>query len=947
MERKTVFVSYGHNVFDQVVFKLVDDLDKENLFDVFLDTHYLNKGDWEKQIDNAIERCKYFVFFVSSKSISVEGYCLNELARAIELKKEIIPVMLDNSYVPLSIIRLQRLMLKNAITKDGSLINSVYSEIYGKLLRILKDEEKIGLFNDGFDIANKIQEFDAYEIAIHSKEFVGRDSFFKSFEDWINNKDALPIYLLKAFPGVGKTAICSILTLRYSDYVAGIHFCAFNNKDKTDAKNIIKNLAAQLAGRSETYYNLVRDIIKKENIDQTDTKRLFELLFIEAGSKVEFDRPQVLIVDALDEAITSDGKNEIAEILVAYQNLLPSWLRIMCSTRPEESVLSYFSNFPHYAILEDNEDNVSDIKVYYDKLLSNFKFDAETLRILLKKTHGSFLYARTIVKNIKSGNLKLEEVNDFPDGIYSFYVIWFNRIFLHGQNDYEPIKKILSLSLVTSMLPTIDFLCEALNVEEATLIRQLETISSFFVIVEDQLKARHKSVVDWLHNKKECPSMYYISRKDGYNLLLKYILEKRESGTSWKKNPYVILDYQKALKYLGKTDDLKELLMDEEFQRACLKSKYFTLYESLGEYINNIHYLYLEDEDDAYDVFESTTFTKIFILHRKKMYNAGLFIKLKECGFTKFLKSSDISDDVDYDLGVIQYFYISLCFKESYEALKEFEKEHNLDELDIDNKSEYERMAMLIYRKLVLFDELIEAGEITIKDAHDAGNLFEESLANLTLSKVYCRQLDKEKCYAAAENAVALLGKKVEEEAEEGNQIGDHLFLAEDYRVYADACIWHLDLEKAKQNLNNAQSIYVLYNQHDRYYPRFLYTSLFYEIVSGGKEETIKNLIKEVESIVKETKDLYDIGQVNFFISLYYLLKSKGDKSILAKAEAPCSEAIEINKKLAVNIELLESETLYNLICEEQGVSRKYFDRYNEHSDKWIEYVESFIRKLI
>ena len=68
--------------------------------------------------------------------------------------------------------------------------------------------------------------------------------------------------------------------------------------------------------------------------------------------------------------------------------------------------------------------------------------------------------------------------------------------------------------------------------------------------------------------------------------------------------------------------------------------------------------------------------------------------------------------------------------------------------------------------------------------------------------------------------------------------------------------------------------------------------------------------------------------------------------SLLAKAESPCSEAIELDKNLFVNLELLEAETLYNHICEAQDISRKYNDRYNEFTDKWIEYVEKFIRQL-
>lgn len=946
MSRETVFISYGHEVSDNVVRRLVDDLNKENLFDVFLDIDYLYKDDWEIQIDNAIQRCKYFVFLVSRKSISLKGYCLNELTRAVELDKPIIPVMLDDSYVPLSIVRLQRLMLKNAITKEGNIIESVYDSIYQRLLRILKDDEKIGLFNDGIDLETKVQVFDPFEIVHHTKNFVGRESFFKDFEEWVKNENSLPIYLLQAAPGIGKTAICSNLTIKFPDNVAGIHFCIFNNKIKTDPKNIIKNLVGQIAGRNEEYAEEIRKIVAKEDMTQIDTKRLFEELVIEAGNKVTFKEPQVVIVDALDEAVV-DGKNEIIETVVSYQNVLPSWLKIMCSTRPLNDIVSYFSNCHRYEIYEQDDENTADIKKYYDTALKKYSFDADKLRILLGKTHGSFLYAKEIVKNIYSGDLNIENVENFPDGIYPYYALWFDRIFRYGNVDYAPVKKVLSLLLVGSIAPSIDFLNQATGLDEDEISKFLRKISSFFIVVDDTLRYRHKSILDWLNNEAECPTTYYISKKEGYKLLLTYILDKRSSSRRWTRDPYVILDYQNCLKGLGKIDDLIDLLMDEDYIEASLNSEFYTLYEGLFDYINDINYIFRKDKQAAYEIYESECFTNIFIKYRKQMYNSGLFIKLKESGFAGFLKNSDRSDNVDYDLGVIQFLYISLSFKESYDAILEFKKEHNLDDLSLSDRSEYERMAMLIYRKLVLFDDIIAIGPNTIEDARKANDLYEESLANLTLSKVHCRMLNKDLCYETADAAVRLLNQRVKEEEEDGTQMGDHLFLAEDFRVYADACIWHMDLEKAKDNLTKAGAIYARYNQHDRYYPRYLYTSLFYEIVSKAEPARIEELMSELEDILEETKDRYDIGQFNFLKSMYYLTYSKGDMSILSRAEAPCSEAIELDKQLFVNLELLEAETLYNLICEAQKISRKYDDRFNEFTDKWIEYVERFIRNLL
>ena len=946
MDKQVIFVSYGHQTLENVVKKVVDDLRKEEVYEVFLDKDYLYQGDWETKIDNAIQRCSHFVFFVSKKSVSLEGYCLNELARAVEYKKTIVPIMLDDSYVPLSIVRLQRIMIKNAVAADNSIIEDVYESCYQRLLKIVRNEEEVGYFDTGFDISKEVQAIDAFEITHHTLNFVGRDSFFADVEKWINKPDSLPIYLLQAAPGIGKTAMCAMLTINFHNNVAGIHFCSFGNRTKTDARSIIKNLAAQIAGRNEDYNLEIKKILTREaNIDNLDAKRLFELFFIEVGNKVTFKNPQIIVIDALDEAVL-DNKNEIAEMIVTYQNTLPSWLKILCSTRPQKNVVSYFSSCHVFSMLENNEENVADIKKYYDQALSNYKFDAETLRILLGKTHGSFLYAKSIVSLIKSGEYFLDNVREFPDGIYSYYLIWFDRIFPKAPDDYEDIRKIISLLLATSVPPTVEFLADATGLSESEIRKNIDIVSNYFVIIEDgTLKSKHKSILDWLSESNECPAKYCVSRRDGYKILLEYIEKQIELG-EWKNNPYVILDYQKALKALKKTEKLCKLLKNFEFLRVCIKSKLYTLYEGLFEYIDNINYIYKDDDYEAFEIYESDCFTKIFVKYRQAIYNAGLFIKLKEAGFGKFLKNRDPSDDVNYDMGVIQFHYISLSFTEAFNDIKEFIKEHDLGELDIEIRSEFERMAMLVYRKMVLFDELIGMSDGAIKDAKEAGDLYEESLINLTLSKVYCRKLDLENCYKAADNAVMLLDKRVKEEMEDGTQIGDHLFLAEDYRVYADACIWHMDLAKAKDKLNKAEAIYVLYNQHDRYYTRFLYTSMFYEIVNRGNEARIMELKEEAMKCAKENKDLYDQGQIYFLTSLYYLVNYNGDTSLLAKAEAPCSEAIEIAEKLNIPIELTEAQALYNLICEAQKVTRKYEYLQNESVLTWIKHVEKFIRDL-
>ena len=118
MNKDNIFISYGHNTYDDIIKRVAEDIRKCN-YSVFVDVDYLKQGDWEKIIDNHIKDSKFFLFFISKKSTSQEGYCLNELCRAGEIGATIIPIKLDESLTPLSINKYQRLNLEECINPNG------------------------------------------------------------------------------------------------------------------------------------------------------------------------------------------------------------------------------------------------------------------------------------------------------------------------------------------------------------------------------------------------------------------------------------------------------------------------------------------------------------------------------------------------------------------------------------------------------------------------------------------------------------------------------------------------------------------------------------------------------------------------------------------------------------------------------------------------------------
>lgn len=947
-DKKKVFISYGHNYYDKLINTLRADLTSAGDFEVFFDLECLKEGDWEIKIDNAISACDYFLFCVSAKSVSLEGYCMNELSRACELKKPVIPIILDDSLVPLSITRLQRLMFKNAIISKDEIQMPVYEQLRDRLFEILRGEKELGYYNDDFEISNALHSYDSYEIARHAQDFVGRERFLSDFESWIAAPNGLPIFVLDAPPGFGKTAISAHLCVSYPETVAGIHFCSFQNIEKTDSKNIITNLACQLAFRNETYSGLLKAALKRNDLKGLDPRRLFELLIIEPGLKIEFDTPQVLIIDALDEASDEEGRSEIAEILLSFQHSFPSWLRFFLTTRPQKSILDYFRDAHRFSIVAEDEDNASAIKRYYDRHLGSFEMDAETLRILMNKSHGSFLYAMTITRHIHAKELNLNAVSSFPDGIYSYYAMWFDRILGKIKTAFSEIRPVLALLIVCRESPSIDFLSDATKIDYGRIQAGANAFSSFFPLNGGCIQTHHKSILDWLSSPNDAPTRYFISEKEGYTLLLDYIKKVRaEGGRGWKRNPYVIRDYFRCLEHLELYDELVDLLKDEEYVSAVLKSKQLDVFQGLAEYVRCLKVLYAIDDDYAYEVYDSDVFRDLFAKERMRMYNGGLFIGLKEAGFASYLQDEDDSSwGIDGEIAKVFFHYISLDFETAKRSIDSLRNRPEFEAISPETRCEAERMIMLIYRKAVLFHDVIDVGPHAIEDARAAGNLFEESLANLTLSKVYCRVLDEEKMIGKAQEAIHLLSRLVDSLEEGPKKTENHLFLAEDYRVYADGLIWHGRYEEAKKALQEAENIYLNCKQHDRYYPRFLYTSLFLAIATHQELAYCQKKIQQIEAILEVSSDRYDMAQLRFFEGLLYYVHSKEDPTLLDKVEFPLGKAIDLNRALKVPLEAAEAETLYNLFNDAQGVSRHYTPSENTIIRPWQDYVEKFLKEL-
>ena len=76
-----------------------------------------------------------------------------------------------------------------------------------------------------------------------------------------------------------------------------------------------------------------------------------------------YDKPLLLFVDALDEALTYTGQINLAQLLAKLVDLPPQ-VRILASTRPDRRVTKYFPKTTPFDLIKNATPNIDDVRAY-------------------------------------------------------------------------------------------------------------------------------------------------------------------------------------------------------------------------------------------------------------------------------------------------------------------------------------------------------------------------------------------------------------------------------------------------------------------------------------------------------------------------------------------------------------------------------------------------------
>ena len=342
---------------------------------------------------------------------------------------------------------------------------------------------------------------------------------FEKIKLWLDDLSSENrVMVISGDAGMGKSVISAVVCQRMQNAgrLSGSHFCQHNKARQRNPKIMLQSLAYQLSKLLPQYK---RELVKAlsgnlgEDINNLEVRELFELLFEEPLINVDDPgRSLLMVIDGLDES-EYKGRNELLDVMANQFSTLPGWVRFCVTTRPEINIADRLKNFNPVLLEQGDEENVQDIRLFFEKQLSSvIQAGCKEVIIdaLVRKAAGHFLYAYLMVDFIKE-NVSLltpkELRRTLPSGVSSVYHSYFERLEKELKISEDQFFTFLSaLAAAREPLP-LDFVSKMLLSDSKSpsgprkVTKAIASISTLLPVHDDCIVFFHKSVKDWLTDR--------------------------------------------------------------------------------------------------------------------------------------------------------------------------------------------------------------------------------------------------------------------------------------------------------------------------------------------------------------------------------------------------------------------------------------------------------------
>lgn len=907
-----VFVSYGHDDYTTFAQSIAQQLEADG-HEVWFDAQRIKPGgDWEQYIEEGLDWVSQdptigrILLIMTPHSVRrPDGYCLNEIAKALDSHLKILPVMLVWTTPPLSIYRIQYLDLTSSVNKIE--LTQSFKTDYSRIVEALTSPEQeintqyISLFNT----LNPLS-FES-DLVLNQTWFVGREWVFNEINNWLQDENASRLFWITGVPGIGKTAVAVKLLQRYPE-IAAYHICRRGHSEKSSPRRAICTIAYQLSNQLPEYKAIIErfDI---QNILQTyGDSALFDTLItqpLNMLSPTSFQQKYIIIlIDGLDEA-TDGSENSLANFIASEFDRLPSWVRFVITSRNDPIVRTPLQSFSPWYLDPDNVSNQHDIDNYIKERLSLHKHSPYYLSscdTIKKNSEGVFLYAKHVCDEIINGHLSITNPETFPKGLGGIYYQYFHTQF-EQISDYDTLLRPALELIVARQEPiTTDALKRYLHWNNYQVITFTRRMGAFFIQKPDAtLQPFHLSLIDWLTDMDKA-GPYWIDKEAGNDIIIDYHLQ--HDTTSY----YALSHLLKHMAYTRQSMFI-EFLSNQEYidlrKSSMGKAVFFkTLLDDLGYYYHN--------SGDMDKVFSNHNFQSIIIQDHIYFFDHDYYRLLRQWGFDHYIHKLDIAScSFNIRCILIAYYYIIYDIKATANVPLGLPSDDELSHASQEQLDSYRLIYELkasAYRIIGEFDNAKRYIQIALKSSE----LLMRQDYLLVLNSVYARIEMHEQKYDSAitrlnqaiakgESLIANLSYEYDLHKIQHIRTGSTLILIEQY----------LNLGRIEHIAELLQQMKLLYQKpqdRDRYWSRYLYMSALYAIQTQDEEQFLY-FQKELSPYSLHVKG----GRLFYHSALYAYVKggSAHNQQLLTEA---------LNE---INIYIEKAHERYDLELVAEGIALK------------------------
>jgi WD40 repeat protein len=596
--RPKVFLSYGRKDALEVAKKLERDLEAAG-YEVWMDIKKIGSGSaWQQEIEDALREAQVVVSLLSPHAVrrggkdAMDSVCLDELtyARTSNPPTPVIPVMVAPCEPPFIIYRLDYVHLQG--WKDSE---EDYKRGFERLVSGIRDALSGKVSYRLWEDRLKPLDFSDY-LTQKRVGFTGREWLFEEIDLWrFESKERA--LLITGDPGAGKSSIVSQLVhLNPGGQVIAYHCCQSNEIETLRPAKFVQSLAAMIASRIPAYAEQLEDPAVREaladkrcEVDpggsflQGILQPLRRLLEPEEGVRY-------ILIDALDESLGHKADTTIVDVLAGRMERLPSWLRIVATTRNEPAVLQRLSGIRAKSISATDPRNLRDLEAYIrqrllepalaEKLVDSKCSANRVVEDISEKSAGNFLYAVNALEGVAKDFYSFSNLGVLPRGLDGLYLDFFRRIF--GREGTE--KCDMAFAKAKTLLQALVCAKEPLKREELADVAEIDQEDELPSLLrrlaqilrrqhrdngEETIALHHKSVADWLTASPDV-NPFAISFRKGSERLAAFCRNVFRSG---RANPPFYVRRHAVEHFLDTEDwdDVASTLGDIEFIQARAK----------------------------------------------------------------------------------------------------------------------------------------------------------------------------------------------------------------------------------------------------------------------------------------------------------------------------------------------------------------------------------------